>query len=698
MSLLSPSRRRTPVALLALVLLVACNGDTSAPAVLAPAAPAAPLHEKSVELSRADAVLMVRSPPAPIGERGGTTLQLDAGIFSKKGKSFPNKNERFYEWVSSNPSVVTVDSTGLVSAVGVGDALVIVDYKDAADTLHVSVIPVPVARVTVSGPDSLSVDDTATYSAATLDSVGEPLVGRAVRWSSSAPTALVIGADDGVAVALAEGTVTITAESEGVEGTWLTKVWPQPVASIDVSPSSVSVALYRGAPTFTATPRDRRGKALTGRVLTWRSSDPAVFTIGGLTGVATTLAPGAADAIAESEGKQGTGHLTVTNPVEARVLWVTRFDFSTAAHVKTIIAKAKAAKFNAVYFQVRTSGDALYKSTIEPCSPRVCGTLGGAAMSYDPLATAIAEAGNDIEVHAWLNSMTAWISGSTTTCNGLVASPILHLAKAHPEYVLTASNGVVTLCATTPEYIWFSPGVPQVRTQLARVASELLRTYPGLKGIHLDRIRYPGTTWSYDAPSVNAYKAANGGAAPVAGSVAWADFRRGFVNAAVKEVYDTIQAVRPAAVLSAAIWPIYKAVPKWGGTSKGYDDYFQDPRAWTAGGYLDVAAPMTYPASTGSASYVVKPNVCDFLDWECLFDDHRAVIEGRDHRHVYIGVGAIKGWAEMDRQIAIARRDGATGISVYSYGTMEANSPTAWANLANGYFKYPATIPAMPWK
>lgn len=679
---------------LALALVVACNSDANAPGRLTPNAPAL---TKDVAASRSDVILMVRTPSAPVGERGGTSVQLDAGIFSRKGKAFPNKNEKFFEWVSTDPAVATVDSTGLVSAVGAGDALILVDYKTEADTVSVSVVPVPVASVSVAGLDSISLDDTVAYSAVTRDSAGAPLIGRAVTWASENPSALDVGEASGIGVALAEGTAIVTATSEGRSGSVTTKVWPQPVATIEVTPSPASVALYRPA-TFTATLRDRRAKVLTGRVLTWRTSEPAVFTIGGGTGVVTTAAPGTADAIAESEGKSGSSTLTVTNPVEARVLWVTRFDFSNAGHVRTIIQKARAAKFNAVYFQVRTAGDALYRSNVEPCSPRVCTTLGGATMSYDPLAVAIAEAGDDIEVHAWLNSMTAWISGNATNCNGLVASTPMHMAKAHPEWVLTSSTGVVTPCVSTTEYIWFSPGVPEVRTQLARVAADILRSYPGVKGIHLDRIRYPGTTWSYDAPSVNAYKAANGGAAPVAGTVAWASFRRAFVNAAVKEVYDSIQLVRPSAVLSAAIWPIYKTMPGWGGHSKGFDDYFQDPRAWTSGGYLDVAAPMTYPASTGSQSYVVKPGYCDSLDWDCLFDQHRDVIEGRDHRHVYIGVGAIKGWAEMAKQIEIARRKGATGISVYSYGTMQANSPTAWANLENGYFKYPATIPTMPWK
>lgn len=689
--------RRAPIAALVLAIAAGCTGESSAPVPLAPQGASPSVH---VAASRADAIMMVRTPSAPAGERGGTTLQLDEAVYNPRGRELEHK--RHIDWASSNPEVATVDSTGLVTAQDTGDVYIVVDHKKSADSVLVRVIPVPVASVRAAGPDSLSLDDTASYTAAALDSVGEPLAGRAIAWRSSAPLALAIDSASGVAIALAQGTAIVTAASEGKEGTVTTKVWPQPVATIDVAPASASVALYRAA-SFTATLRDRRGKLLTGRVVTWRTSDPAVFTIDGLTGVVTTVAPGAADATAESEGKQGRGHLTVTNPVEARVLWVTRFDFSSAANVRTIIQKAKAAHFNAVYLQVRTSGDALYKSTLEPCSPRVCTTLGGATMTYDPLAVAIAEAGSEIEVHAWLNSMTAWISGTSSNCNALQPSTPLHLALANPGYILTSSTGVVTPCLTTPEYIWFSAGVPQVRTRLARVASEILRTYPGVKGIHLDRIRYPGTAWSYDTASVNAYKRANGGASPVAGSVAWANFRRGFVNAAVREVYDTMQVVRPSAVLSAAVWPIWKppigsnGLP-WAGTSKGYDDYFQDTRAWTAGGYLDVAAPMTYPATSGSLSYVVKPNYCDTLDWECLLDDHRNTIEAQHHRQVYIGIGAIKGWDELSRQMAIARRKGATGISVYSYGTIETYAPSAWTNLANGYFRYPATIPAMPWK
>jgi hypothetical protein len=233
----------------ALVLLGACTGENVAPRI----SPTPATREQHADLSLSDAVLMVRTPTAPVGERGGTSIDLDVGIFNKKGKIHPHMQEKFYEWVSSDPTVATVDTTGLVSAVGVGNAFIIVDYKDMADTMIVSVIPVPVASVSATGPDSLGLADTATFTAAALDSVGEPLLGRVIEWTSSNPAALAIGAEDGIAIAQAVGTAIVTATSESKTATITTKVWPQPVATIEVTPTTKSIALYRGTVPFTAT-------------------------------------------------------------------------------------------------------------------------------------------------------------------------------------------------------------------------------------------------------------------------------------------------------------------------------------------------------------------------------------------------------------------------------------------------------------
>jgi hypothetical protein len=78
-------------------------------------------------------------------------------------------------------------------------------------------------------------------------------------------------------------------------------------------------------------------------------------------------------------------------------------------------------------------------------------------------------------------------------------------------------------------------------------------------------------------------------------------------------------------------------------------------------------------------------------------DDHVRRIERNSGRQVYVGVGAIRGWAEMKAQLDLAHDRSITGMSVYSYSLVDA-IPNAWAQLAAGPFKHKATVPAMTWK
>ncbi len=686
----------------AIVLLLSCTGDRG---ILTPVAPS---PDSKVPLaSRSDAEMMIRTPSAVRGERGGTTLQLDAILLRKNGKLLDKDKQT--SWFSTDTLIATVDSTGLVTAQDTGHVTIVVTYKEkSADSVTITVIPVPVAAVTISGADSISVDDTTQYSATPLDSAGEPLIGRTLAWQSSAPAVASVSTT-GEAVALSPGTTDISVTCEGKSAAHTLRVWPQPVATVTVSPASVSVPQFHKV-TFSAIARDKRGKILSDRPITWSSSVPAIFYISAKADTATAKEVGDAIVSATAEGKTGTSAVTVTNPVEARALWVTRFEYTTSSSVDftkiaTIMSKAASANFNVVYFQVRTSGDALYFSDIEPCSPRMCGTLGGPRPAQDPLDVALTEAAKyGIQVHAWLNSYTGFISGSTTACNQFINSTPPNWLKAHPEWSVSTKNfttGVITRqvdnCATTSEYMWISPGVPQVRSQLARVAADIARRYgpKGLKGIHLDRIRFPANNVSYNAPSQDAYKAVYGSFPTSNAQSTWLDFRRGFVNQGVREVYDSVRTVNPSFVLSAATFPGYKTVSGWSATWS-YSDLFQDPQAWAQGSYLDVEVPMDYPATSGSTSWTVKA-YCSNTDWTCVMDDHIKRIEQQSGRQVYIGVAAIKGWDEMKKQIDLAHDRAITGMSVYSFSLVDG-IPGAWASLASGAFKNRATIPAMGWK
>lgn len=369
---------------------------------------------------------------------------------------------------------------------------------------------------------------------------------------------------------------------------------------------------------------------------------------------------------------------------EARALWVNRFEYDSPAKIATIMQKAADAHFNVVFFQVRGSGDAYYRSSLEPCAVSLCGRLGGTP-TWDPLEVAVREAhARGLQLHAWLNALTGWGSGAASTCSLLRESDPgnpRHLLLAHPEWRVVDAAGTPHPCPNSEEYVYLSPGHAGVRTRLARVAADVTRRY-AVDGIHLDRIRYPGTRWSYDAASTAAF-----GRSPSAYPAEWADFRRSLVDRTVKETYDSVRAVRRSVVLSAAVWQIY--ADRWGwNSSQGFSQYFQDPHAWAKSGYLDVAAPMTYYAAT--------PTYCAFTDWACLLEDHVQRLEGSAGRHVYIGIGASRGAAEVQKQVRLGRQRGVTGFSVYSYGAAE--SAGLWSALRSGVFQNRAAVPAMPWK
>jgi uncharacterized lipoprotein YddW (UPF0748 family) len=689
-------------AVAASTVVASCSGDR----VTSTTGAEAPQVKVEVRASTDIAPMMVRTPAAERGARGGTTLQLDASVFNPNGKELEHK--RHVYWTSLDTLVATVDTTGLVTAQDTGKTFVVVDHKKGVDSVRIVVAPVPVASVSLTGGDSLSLDDTTRFVATPLDSAGVALEGRMVSWASLATTVATVSSE-GEVVAVGVGSTDISATSEGKSASQLLRVWPQPVATLTVDPEHVSVPQFQKV-RFTATARDRRGKALSDRVATWSSSDPAIFYIKANADTATGKDVGTAVVTATVEGKTGTSSVTVTHPVEARALWVTRFEYTGPssvdfAKIGTIFQRAASANFNVVYFQVRSSGDALYFSDIEPCSPRMCGSLGGPRPGQDPLDVALAEAAKyGIEVHAWLNAYTGFISGSTTACSQFINSSPSNWLKGNPTWSVSSKNfttGVITRqvdnCSTTSEYMWVSPGVPEIRAQLARVAADVARRYGprGLRGIHLDRIRYPGNTFSYDSPSQEAFRTASGSYPASNAQSSWLDFRRGFVNQGVQQVYDSVRTVDPTFVISAAVFPGYKPRSGWS-ANWSFTDLFQDPQAWAVGGYLDVEVPMNYPATSTSASWTVKA-YCSNTDWTCVLDDHIDRIERQSGRQVYVGVGAIKGWVEMEKQINLAHDRSATGVSVYSYSQVDA-IPNGWTQLAAGPFKNKATVPGMGWK
>jgi uncharacterized lipoprotein YddW (UPF0748 family) len=361
--------------------------------------------------------------------------------------------------------------------------------------------------------------------------------------------------------------------------------------------------------------------------------------------------------------------------VEARALWVNRFEYNSPTDIAQIVATAASANFNVIYFQVRGQGDAYYPSELEPCAIRICGKLGDGRPSWDPLATAIREAhARGVELHAWLNVLPAWASPKSNNAafcallrESRPGSP-RHMLLAHPDWVMTLRDGTPMDCYTSQEeeYAYVSPGIPAVRTHFARVAADVVRRY-AVDGIHLDRIRYPGPRWSYDEPSLAAFRARAGRAPAAASDSDWDRFRRDQINATVKAAFDSITAVRRDVALSAAVWPIHDRKTFGWPSSSAVSQFHQDARAWAAGGYVDVVAPMAYFAINESYCSYALPSGRTNPDWGCLLDDHQAGLRATTAQ-LYMGLWADLGVGELVRQIRLGRAKGVHGFALYSYG------------------------------
>ncbi|MDQ3389024.1 MAG: family 10 glycosylhydrolase [Gemmatimonadota bacterium] len=439
--------------------------------------------------------------------------------------------------------------------------------------------------------------------------------------------------------------------------------------------------------------------------IVWSTSEHSVATVDG--GLITGVGLGNALIVASRsvDSWADTVRIAAVPAEEARALWVNRFEYGAnlgsgagSARIATIMENAARAGFNLIYFQVRGQGDAYYRSNLEPCAVSLCGSLGNGHPSWDPLEIAIGEAHRrGLQIHAWVNAFSAWASPSSNTasyCALLQSSrdgfPD-HMLLDHPEWAVVSADGTISTCANSQayEYAYVSPGIPGVRAHLARVAADLARRY-AVDGVHLDRIRYPGSLLSYDAPSIQGF----GRTAPST-DPDWIQWRRDAVSLAVREVRDSLASVRGAVVLSAAVWPIYQ--DRWGwNSSQGYSQYFQDPGAWATAGVLDVAVPMTYPPTQSSSNFNITQAYCAYTDWACLLDDHIARIQNGAGRHLYIGIGANRGRAEVERQLLYARSKGAKGVSIYALTAVERDN--LWDALGNGVFRIPARVPTMPRK
>lgn len=223
---------------------------------------------------------------------------------------------RAITYSSSNSSVASVNSSGVISANSVGLATIQAESGGIRGSVVIQVTLVQVSGVSVS-PAPLTLMEFETQQAVVTprDSADNVLtvVGRNVLWTTNTPSVASLSAASGNTVTVTgvtRGTATVTAFVDGIPSSGVAvTITPQPVVSVDVTPSTPTVAAGTAVP-LSAIPRDIHGHALAGRTITWSSSDVSVATVAA-NGQVKGLTAGQATITALCEGIAGTALVTV---------------------------------------------------------------------------------------------------------------------------------------------------------------------------------------------------------------------------------------------------------------------------------------------------------------------------------------------------------------------------------------------------
>ena len=145
-----------------------------------------------------------------------------------------------------------------------------------------------------------------------------------------------------------------------------------------------------------------------------------------------------------------------------------------------------------VFVQVRSRGDALYKSDLVKMNIRV-------QDNFDPLSYTIL-LGNllDIKVHAWFNTYLIWSANSPPIDSS-------HIYYSNPDWFESDYFGksdidikLENIQTPSWEGLFLSPNNPEVNPYLLKVIKEIFKNYPKLNGVHFDYIRFQDDFYGFN--------------------------------------------------------------------------------------------------------------------------------------------------------------------------------------------------------
>lgn len=221
-------------------------------------------------------------------------------------------------WASSDPAVATIDSVGNVAFITntTGTALSVTITASAegrTSSAPFTVLPSPAVAMVIS-PDSLTLAPNlaVTVTARFTNANGAVLSGRTVAWSTGDTSIIAVTAGGVVSgrpyIGTAQRLTFLAASGEGLADSIAVVVNPSQVTTVRMTPSALLGPTGLNDP-VTATLLDAAGIPLSGRLVTWTTSNPAIATVS-ISGQVTVVGVGTATITASAEGAFGTTIVT----------------------------------------------------------------------------------------------------------------------------------------------------------------------------------------------------------------------------------------------------------------------------------------------------------------------------------------------------------------------------------------------------
>lgn len=338
-------------------------------------------------------------------------------------------------------------------------------------------------------------------------------------------------------------------------------------------------------------------------------------------------------------------------------------------YLVTMLDNLKRANVNAIIFQVRVEGDALYESKLEPWTRYITGKQ-GKSPGWDPLAFMVEESHKrNMELHAWINPYRARTKGTTKVAPN-------HQSAMHPERFIAYEG-----------QLYFNPALKENRDYICTVAKDIVSRYD-VDGLHIDDYFYPypvkGKKFNDDA-DFRRSRAANLG-----------DWRRENVNRLIKQLHETVRATKPWVKFGVSPFGIYRnateTVPE-GSATKGmqaYDELYADILLWVNEGWVDYCIPQVY--------WEIGHKAADYealVKWWAKYSSNRPLYIGQDvNRTVRAADPSKSGQHQLPMKMKLQREQKhIQGSCLWDAASAAKNVGNYRDALEQYYHRYPSLMP-----